>query len=176
MLCTFLSWRTRLAIALATLATVAGALVVWSSSAPARNSPTVLRVISTETGPGGGADVPPQGDSVGDTDTFTSVMSDPRTGKRLGRGEAVCTIFDIAKPGGYGPPVRDATYHCSFVGYLPGGQLIGFSSVSFDGQGRPHTRPGAILGGTGRYAGARGWATDTPRGEGKSLTVIHLVR
>jgi len=55
---------------------------------------------------GGGADVPPAGDSVGDIDTFKSVVSNPRTGKRVGLTETSCAIFDIAKPGSHGPRAR----------------------------------------------------------------------
>ncbi len=45
---------------------------------------------------GGGADVPPAGDSVGDIDTFKSVVSNSRTGKRVGLTETSYAIFDIA--------------------------------------------------------------------------------
>ena len=176
MLNTLSSWRTRLAVALAALVAAAGALVVSSAPSAARGSPSVLRLISVGVGPGGGGDVLPQGDSVGDSGTFTSVLSDPRTGKRVGRGELVCTLFDIAEPGGHGPPVRDATYHCLGIAYLRGGTLTVSGPVVFDHDGQIHGRPFAVLGGTGRFAGAGGWGESTPLDEGKELTVVHLVR
>src|SRR5437867_2479253 len=126
MLLTSLSRRARLALALAALLAAPLVLVASSSSSAARQQSTVLRVVSVDVGPGGGADVPPVGDSVGDIDTFKSVVSDPRTGKRLGLTEASCAIFDIAEPGGFGPPVRNATYHCSMITYLRGGLLTAF--------------------------------------------------
>jgi hypothetical protein len=168
--------RVWLVLALTVAAVAAGVLVIGSSAASARKAPTEIRVVTVDVGPGGGADVPPQGDSVGDSDTFTSVGSDPKTGKRLGRAEAVCTIFEIAKPGGYGPPVRNATYHCVSIVRLRDGELTLSGRVHFDGQGKPDNEPFAILGGTGLYAGARGWATGKPLRDGKTLTVLHFVR
>src|SRR6266498_337284 len=170
------SSRVRLALVLTVAAVTAGVLVTGGSAATARQTPTEIRIVTVDIGPGGGADVPPQGDSIGDSDTFTSVGSDPKTGRRLGRAEAVCTIFEIAKPGGYGPPVRNATFHCYGIVRLRGGQLTLSGRVHFDGQGKPSGGPAAILGGTGRFAGARGSATSRPLGEGKELTVLHFVR
>jgi len=123
---------------------------------------------------GGGADVPPAGDSVGDIDTFKSVVSNPRTGKRLGLTETSYAIFDIAKPGGHGPPARDMTFHCSSITYLRRGLLTAFGSVAFDHQGRISVRPGVITRGTGRYAGARGRVESHQLSEGKSLDIVHL--
>src|SRR5712692_779533 len=161
--------RARLTLVLAALAAgVTALLVIATSNAPALTSPEVLRLVSVDVGTGGGADVPPRGDSVGDTDTFTSVISDAKTGKRLGRSESVCTIFSIAKPGGYGPPVRDATFHCWQIVYLPAGQMTAFGPVSVDRQGNIRLGAFAILGGTGAYASARGWAKGTPLSERKT--------
>ncbi len=84
---------------------------------------------------GGGADVPPAGDSVGDIDTFKSVVSNSRTGKRVGLTKTSYAIFDIAKSGGHGPPARDMTFHCSSITYLRRGLLMAFGSVAFDHQG-----------------------------------------
>ncbi len=171
---TILSRRARLPIALAALVAAAGALLLAGGS-PAQSPPTVLRLVSVDVGPGGGADVPPRGDSVGDIDTFESVVSDASTGKRLGRTESMCTIYSIAKPGGYGPPARNTTFHCSLITYLPAGQITGFVPVFFDGQGKMRIGAAAILGGTGRYAGARGWSKAVPLSDGKTLVVLHLV-
>jgi hypothetical protein len=176
MFSSLISPRVRVAIGLTVAAAAAGLLAVGGSAAPARNVPAELRIVIVAAGPGGGADVPPEGDSVGDSDTFESVGSDPRTGRRLGRGESVCTIFEIAKPGGFGPPARNTTFHCYSIVRLRGGQLTLSGRVRFDGQGRPSNEPAAILGGTGRFASARGSATSRRLGEGKELIVLRFVR
>src|SRR3954447_12911006 len=136
--------RACLTLAVTVAAVTAGGLVTGGFVARARRAPTEIRVVTVDVGPGGGADVPPQGDSVGDSDTFTSVGSDPKTGKRLGRAEAVCTIFEIANPGGYGPPVRNATYHCVSIVRLRGAELTLSGRVHFDAQGQPDNEPFAI--------------------------------
>jgi hypothetical protein len=163
------------AIALTVAAAAIAVLAMAGPAAPAREAPREIRVVSVNVG-GGGADVPPEGASVGDSDTFTSVVSDPRTGARLGRAEAVCTIFNIAKPGGHGPPARNTTFHCSSIVRLRDGQLTAFGRVHFDGQGKETNAPFAILGGTGRYAGARGSARSRPLGEDKTLIVLRFIR
>ena len=170
--------RAGIAIGIALAAVTAGTLAITGSAAPATTHklPAELRAVIRDVGPGGGADVPPQGDSIGDSDTFTSVASDPKTGQRLGRGEAMCTIVDIAKPGGYGPPPRNATYHCLSISRLHDGQLILAARVHFDADGNQSNAPAAIVGGTGRYAGARGWETSKPLRGGKSLSILHFVR
>jgi hypothetical protein len=169
------SGRARLAAALTVAAAAVGVLATAGFTAPASNAPREIRVVSVEVG-GGGADVPPEGASVGDSDTFTSVVSDPKTGRRLGRSESVCTIFDIAKPGGHGPPARNTTFHCSSMVRLRNGQLTAFGRVHFDGQGRESNAPFAILGGTGRYASAQGSVKSRPLGQGKTLIVLRFVR
>jgi hypothetical protein len=169
------SRRARVAVALTVAAAAVGVLATAGFTAPASKVPREIRVVSVEVG-GGGADVPPEGASVGDSDTFTSVVSDPKTGRRLGRSESVCTIFDIAKPGGHGPPARNTTFHCSSMVRLRDGELTAFGRIHFDGQGRESNAPFAILGGTGRYAGARGSAKSRPLGEGKTLIVLRFVR
>jgi hypothetical protein len=168
------SWRTRLAVALVALVAAAGALVVSSAPSTAREPPRVLRLISTPVGPGGGGDVLPAGDSVGDSDTFSAVLSDPQSGKRVGRSESACTIFDIAEPGGHGPPVRNATFHCLGIASLKDGMLTVSGRVTFDGEGRIHARPFAVLGGTGRYSGTGGVVEEKSLSEGRSLVVIRL--
>jgi hypothetical protein len=165
----------RAAIALTVAAAAIVVFATTGSPAPASKAPREVRVVSVNVA-GGGADVPPEGASVGDSDTFTSALSDPKTGRRLGRSESVCTIFDIAKPGGHGPPARNTTFHCSSMVRLRDGQLTAFGRVHFDSQGKQSNAPFAILGGTGRYAGARGSASSTTLGEGKTLIVLRLVQ
>jgi hypothetical protein len=169
------SGHVRVAVALTVAATAVAVLAMAGAAAPARKAPRELRVVSVNVG-GGGADVPPEGASVGDSDTFTSVVSDPKSGRRLGRAEAVCTIFEIAKPGGHGPPARNTTFHCASIVRLRDGQLTAVGRVHFDGRGRESNAPFAILGGTGRYLGARGSASSRPLGEGKTLLVVRFVR
>jgi hypothetical protein len=169
------SGRVRVAVALTVAATAVALLAIAGASAPARKAPQELRVVSVNVG-GAGADVPPEGGSVGDSDTFTSVVSDPQSRRRLGRADAVCTIFDIAKPGGHGPPARNTTFHCTSIVRLRDGQLTAFGRVHFDGKGKESDAPFAILGGTGSYAGARGSGRSRPLGEGKTLIVLRFVR
>jgi hypothetical protein len=163
----------RVAIALTVAAAAIVVFATAGSPAPASKAPREIRVVSVNVA-GSGADVPPEGASVGDSDTFTDVLSDPKTGRRLGRSESVCTIFDIANPGGHGPPARNTTFPCSSMVHMRDGQLTAFGRVHFDGQG--NNAPFAILGGTGRYAGARGSATSRPLGGGKTLIVLRFVR
>ena len=169
------SLRTRLAVALAALAAAGAALVVSTASSPAHGSPTVLKLIGTEVG-SDGADVGLPGDSIGDINTFAGNLSDPRTGGRVGRSETFCSLYEIAEPGGAPGTLRNATFHCSGIAYLHGGTLTAVGSVSFDGQGQIVTRPLAITGGTGRYAGAGGTITSKPLSGGRELVVIRLAR
>jgi hypothetical protein len=77
----------------AAIALVACGLVLGPRDAPA------LKFVSVDVGRGGGADVPPAGDSVGDIHSFKSVARAPATGKRVGLTESWCAMFDIAKTG-----------------------------------------------------------------------------
>jgi hypothetical protein len=66
-----LSSRVCLVLALTVATVTAGVLITGGIAATARKAPTEIRVVTVDVAPGGGADVPPQGDSVGDSDTFT---------------------------------------------------------------------------------------------------------
>ena len=55
-------------------------------------------------------------------------------------------------------------------------QLILAARAHFDADGNQSNAPAAIVGGTGRYAGARGWETSKPLRGGKSLSILHFVR
>ena len=163
------SSRTTLGLAAATAVLALAAFWVAEAAPSTRTLPRELRLVRTDVGPGGGWDVPPSGASVGDSDTFTGIVSDPRTHARRGRAETACTIFDHPAE-----PPRNTIFHCSEVLRLGDGQVILFGRISFDKTGNERHEPLAIVGGTRHYADARGEASSRPLSRAKTLIVLHF--
>lgn len=81
--------------------------------------------------------------SPGDAYVFTTPLR--QGGKAFGRLRATCTITQAGNPG-------RANADCTGVFDLPGGQLWANASTT----GNSRVTRGAIVGGTGSFAGARG--------------------
>jgi hypothetical protein len=105
-------------------------------------------------------DLGAKGPGAGDTDVATyALYSSPQSAKPTGHSEAVCTLI--------GPHAAS----CTSTIYLPTGKIVGGSAFHFRGNGR--TEHLAVLGGTGRYAGARGEVTILVRKQ--DVDVIELL-
>jgi hypothetical protein len=91
-------------------------------------------------------DLGAKGLSAGDMDISTyALYSSPRAHKPTGHSEGICTLV--------GP--RAAS--CTSTIYLANGKIVGGGAFHFRGNGASEHL--AVLGGTGRYAGARGEIT-----------------
>lgn len=144
--------------ALATAAVGEGAVI---ASTP--GSPRVvqrIRLVEREAG-GRFVDEGRKGLSVGDRQIVRSDVLDPRGGL-VGRFDAVCTVTGVGTAlGGV----------CQGVLTLKGGQLAGSFAWGRSGSSRLQ----AIVGGTGRYAGARGqFVVDTSGTERREPFTVEL--
>jgi hypothetical protein len=105
-------------------------------------------------------DLGAKGPGAGDTDVTTyALYSSPRSAKPTGHAEAVCTLV--------GPQAAS----CISTIYLPNGKIVGGAAFHFRGNGGSEHL--AVLGGTGRYAGARGEVTVLVRKQ--DVDVIELL-
>ena len=97
-------------------------------------------------------DSPPHGSSQGDLFAYHGLVYDKKGGKKIGRFGGACVQLDAA-----GGAPSDSS--CSVDYILPGGQLHTevFGANDFLFSGKPF--PFSILGGTGKYRGARGEGT-----------------
>jgi hypothetical protein len=131
----------------------------------------LTRKLRLTSGPGtfAAVDLAPTGPSAADLTVFGSIMRD-RHGHRAGRSRGVQTT--IVQEGGAVVVQANITYD------LRGGQLVvgGLSRYPIDGnrpiRGRTFVRP--VLGGTGRYAGARGTMITRTRPDGSFRQVFRL--
>jgi hypothetical protein len=87
--------------------------------------------------------------SIGDSFAFSNNLSDSAN-KRVGKLQAVCTIVDVRG--------RTASQVCQGVAKLSGGDLY-LEAAFTEGPNGPPQIKGAITGGTGAYANARGTFT-----------------
>jgi hypothetical protein len=105
-------------------------------------------------------DVGAKGLSAGDTDISTyALYKSPHAAKATGHSEAACTLI--------GPHAAS----CLTTIYLPNGKIIAGGAFHFRGNG--HSERIAVLGGTGRYSGARGQITLLVRKQ--DIDVIQLL-
>lgn len=91
-----------------------------------------------------------QGFSPGDEFLFTNRLE--QKGRRVGRIHVVCTATQSGRNA-----IR-AGFMCNILATVPGGTLVMVSPYAE--RGNPNGREGAVVGGTGRYAGARGTFDD----------------
>jgi hypothetical protein len=105
-------------------------------------------------------DLGAKGLGAGDTDVATyALYSSPRDPKPVGHSEAVCTLI--------GPHAAS----CISTIYLRNGKIIGGAAFHFRANGGSEHL--AVLGGTGRFAGARGQITILVRKQ--DIDVIELL-
>jgi allene oxide cyclase len=130
--------KTRLTFLLA-VAVLAAALAPAGSLAagkkPSRGLTVVERAESDMT-----TDVGKKGDSPGDLLTFANPLYDSSNASKVGTDQGFCVRVVVGK-----------SYECTWTNFLEGGQIT-VQGPFYDAA--PSTL--AIIGGTGRYAGARG--------------------
>jgi hypothetical protein len=100
-----------------------------------------------------GVDNAPQGRSAGDLLVFTEELLDAR-GRKIGSDAATCTSL------------FDQRFQCTGTYVLPGGQVM----VQLIQPGPTGTYTQAIVGGTGRYARARGVVVVNQQSSGDRFT------
>ena len=155
------------------LAVLALALVVTASASPL-SAPQVIRLLDVT---GTEATDPPNlfsrnaPPAVGGRLFFTDTLyawAGTKRGDRVGRLEGLCTFTGIAG--------NAVTASCTATAFLSAGQiLIAGSPLFVNG---PSNFVVAVVGGTGRYSNARGWARVRDIGSedsGNSSLVFHLV-
>ncbi len=85
-------------------------------------------------------DLPPAGDSLGDTLTFANEVFDARSGKKVGTDQGQCVRTVVGE-----------AFECSWTTFLPKGQIT-VQGPFYDADDSTL----AITGGTGAYRNARG--------------------
>ena len=167
--------KIRTLAALAAVALAVGGLAACGSSESKDAKPRVLRFLSVDrsfAAIGGFKQGAPR---VGDRFLFTTAIYRPGakpnepSGKPIGRGVPLCTVLTAGGPFG-----KEAA--CSGPVYLPGGYLLVSDAFSFARHGKV---VGAVTGGVGAYANARGTIDFTTLrqngGRQTSEVVIRLV-
>ncbi len=167
--------RTKVALfaSIATAALLAG--MVSPGSALTRPQVfSLLDVEETETalGPGLGfsENAPP---TLGARFAFTDGLykwAGRKRGARVGRIEGLCTFTKVDLR------ARAVTIFCNATAYLPAGQILLAAHIRFTEQSRAFRV--VVIGGTGGYVGARGFAKITnvgPEESGKSNIEFHLL-
>ena len=144
----------RLAVAVGAVAVMAiGGVAFVASSGAQAPGPQTLVLKETE-GKGRYIDEKPLSKrggnpSIGDSFAFSNFLSDS-AGKRVGKLQAVCTIVEVS---------RNAMGQlCNGVAKLSDGDLLLEAAFTEGRNGAPAIK-GAITGGTGAYANARGTFT-----------------
>lgn len=105
-------------------------------------------------------DQSPAGDSAGDTAVLAGDLL--RSGEKAGQYQGYCVYI-----------TSGANSQCSFTLALPGGQIVLSTGYgSFNGETMPSRDP--IVGGSGTYSKARGYAEGTEGDEGGLRYVLHV--
>ncbi len=105
-------------------------------------------------------DQAPPGDSAGDTAVLAGDLI--RGGEKVGQYQGYCLYI-----------TSGANSQCSFTLALPDGQLVLSTGYgSFNGETMPSRDP--IVGGSGTYSKARGYAEGTESDEGGLRYVLHV--
>jgi hypothetical protein len=102
---------------------------------------------------------PPHMQTIGPVMTFANPVFDAADTKRIGRNQGYCIHIVLAKG-----------WECISTTVLSDGQITNEGPLS---DNENMSFPAAITGGTGKYAHARGWSTETPRN--KAATKFDLV-
>jgi hypothetical protein len=136
---------------------------VVAQAAPAHgDAPHSLRLVATFE-QGTMTDAPPAGDSLGDEQVASGVLTNS-AGRRVGRFGFTCTWVGVT--------TDDALERCSAWGEIGGDQIVldGMSVAS-----ESH-HIWAVTGGTGRFRRARGDARIADRSDTEALVTIRLAR
>lgn len=151
--------------------TICGAFFLAAGTGSAITRPQVIRLlevsavdvqIDTQS-----EETPPK---AGDRFYFANTLyswAGAKRGKRVGRDEGLCTFVLVAFP-----IVRA---FCTAQIHLPAGDVLIASFIRFR-EGPLNTKV-AVVGGTGTYANARGWAQIRdigPEGSSKTAIALHL--
>jgi hypothetical protein len=148
-----------------TAAVVAAAGIAASTAAGQSASPTTLSLFEPEQGgtfaivdsapksPARNPESPRYRTSVGDRGFFSTAVLDRKGGKRIGHAYHEVTVVK-------GNRFPKADFLTRITLTLPDGQLVAEGTY-----GPGTTRTLAVVGGTGRYAGARGTYTNTDAGQ-----------
>lgn len=167
-------------VAVAVLAAVAAA--VWLGVArPAARATTHASVVTVAHGPVTSAnssyfDVPPAGPSVADTRTYYEILTQPGTSKAIGYLTGVTTTVAVGKPTA-GKELRTADL--VFVIGGESNQLV-VGGVSPYAENAPTLTKAStvirpVIGGSGKYAGARGWCVSTHLANDHWTHTFHLM-
>jgi allene oxide cyclase-like protein len=160
--------RTLIALA----ATLAVALSVTITSASALDRPQTFSLIEVNE-----QDIPINGDferlpQAGDRFGFTSGLykwAGRKRGARVGRDEGICTFLKASAS----EQDFSAVAHCIAEVYLPAGQIVVEGFARFSESATLFTLP--VIGGTGRYANARGYLRVSDLQSGNSNLEFHLL-
>jgi hypothetical protein len=153
---------------------VGAALVIGVAPASSLDEPEVIRLVDveetftplddvdfSETG------LPPIGGRFSSRDGLYRWEGTKR-GTRIGRLEGLCTWVDVEPRGGF------VSALCTAVVFLPAGQIVLVAQLRFsEEEGRTLVIP--VVGGTGRYANARGTLTLRDLSSGNQAAVFRLV-
>jgi len=88
-------------------------------------------------------------------------------GARVGRIEVLCTFTKVDRA------AQAVTAYCNGTAFLPAGKILLAAHLRFTEESGASTV--VVLGGTGRYAGARGFAKITDLPSGNSSIEFHLL-
>jgi len=158
-------------VSLLALVVAAAGLVIGVSPASGLDEPEVIRLIDVEEGflpldPGFTEEAPPP---LGGRFAFTDGLYEwagTKRGNRVGRIEGFCMTTNVT--------ARSATQFCTATAYLPKGRVLLAAFIRFTEEG-PGTFVVSVIGGTGRYANARGTATIKDLPSGNAAFVFRLV-
>jgi len=160
-------------VSLLAIVVAAAGLVIGVSPASGLDEPEVIRLVDVEEGfvpldPGFSEEAPPP---LGGRFAFTDGLYEwagAKRGNRVGRIEGLCTFTNV------NPSARAVTAYCTATAYLPKGRVLVAAFIRFAEEG-PGTFIVSVIGGTGRYANARGTATIKDLPSGNSAFVFRLV-
>ena len=158
-------------VSLLAVVVAAAGLVIGVSPASGLDEPEVIRLIDVEEGflpldPGFTEEAPPP---LGGRFAFTDGLYEwagTKRGNRVGRIEGFCTTTNVT--------ARSVTDYCAATAYLPRGRVLLAGFIRFTEEG-PGTFVVSVIGGTGRYANARGTATIKDLPSGNDAFVFRLV-
>jgi hypothetical protein len=136
-----------------------------ASGSPAASSLTLTAVLDVKATHA--TDVAPKGPSAGDTHVYSATLR--RGGRVVGRLEGVTTAAD---------PLYEGDVSTQYLVLTDGTvAIVGGGQSGAPGVGRPDSKIfDAIVGGTGRYAGASGWITAEDVNDTTELMTLHFTR